>query len=196
MGSSATAATSSTGSDMWTWAAPTPRLSPVPTRTKASNTDSASRQRAVSNGTTCTLLPVPSNPCSCLCVSFVWVIFMLRWINKSHWIHPGVPLDIGIIIFNTFMQMLFVHCRECCIFLRTEDCYITRLWLVNCKSFPVWCEFKRRMKIVMVCWLFKKIPMNAWTIQLFTLRMPRTVHTGLNEINHLLRLKKIIKLIF
>lgn len=63
MGSSATAATSSTGSDMWTWAAPTPRLSPVPTRTKASNTDSASRQRAVSNETTCTLLSVPSNSC-------------------------------------------------------------------------------------------------------------------------------------
>lgn len=113
-----------------------------------------------------------------VCVSFMWGIFMQRWIIKSHWIHPGVPLDIGIIIFNTFMQMLFVHWRECCIFPRTEDCYITGLWRVNCKSFPVWCEVKRRMKTVMVSWLL--ISMKAWTIQLLALQMPRSVRTGLN----------------
>lgn len=47
-GCSAMAATSSRVRGTWTWAAPTQRSLPVPTHTKASNTASASRQRAVS----------------------------------------------------------------------------------------------------------------------------------------------------
>lgn len=47
-GCSATAATSSRARGTWTWAAPTQRSSPAPTHTKASNTVSALRQRAVS----------------------------------------------------------------------------------------------------------------------------------------------------
>lgn len=47
-GCSAMAATSSRVRGMWTWAAPTQRSSPAPTHTRASNTVSALRQRAVS----------------------------------------------------------------------------------------------------------------------------------------------------
>ena len=47
-GCSAMAATSSRARGTWTWAAPTPRSSPALTPTKASNTASASGQRAVS----------------------------------------------------------------------------------------------------------------------------------------------------
>lgn len=47
-GCSAMAATSYKASGTWTWAAPTQRSSPAPTHTRASNTVSALRQKAVS----------------------------------------------------------------------------------------------------------------------------------------------------